>query len=117
MATESQERSNRLVHVIHCLTAGKQHRVVPCGKVAYREGSSTHDLLATIDTAPYLRDVPTPLQGRVWRAVHERAWVAARRQAEAQIPASRAPGAGVASKLACGSDTSGAVRGVRAGYC
>lgn len=90
MASESQERTNRLVDPIHCLTARQEHLLVASVKAAYREGCTTGDLLAAIDIARYLRDVPPPLLRRAWRAVHDWAWVAARRRAARAVPPSPA---------------------------
>lgn len=99
---ESQGNTNRLVDVNHALTARQGHILVSCVKAAYREGSSTQDLLAVIDISRYLRDVPTPLVRRAWQAVHDWAWIDARRRLQAPVPASRAPGTMVAFKAAHG---------------
>ncbi len=90
MATESQESSNRLVDVIHCLTARQEHFLVASVKAAYREGCTTADLLAAIDIARYLRDVPSPLLRHAWQAVHDWAWIDARRRAAPGVPPSPA---------------------------
>ncbi len=87
MGTESQERSNRLVDVIHCFTARQEHLLAACVKAAYREGCTREDLLAAIDIARYLRDVPEPLVMRGWQAVHDWAWIEARRRTTMAVPA------------------------------
>ncbi len=88
MAVEASRISDPFLAVITCLLEDGENCLVPCVKAAYRQGCSTQDLLAAVDIARYLRDLPAPLLRRAWEAVHDWAWIDARRRAQGGRPAS-----------------------------
>lgn len=86
MTGDTRERTECLVDLIMCFTAGQQGLVVPRIKEAYRRGCAPEDLLAAIDMARRLGDVPAPLLRQAWQAVRDWGWIWAR-QMPGAVPA------------------------------